>query len=70
MLIDTATWSTEDKKKVLSDLGFCALIRFKDTVSALRLFAKDAYISVPTTKEGDPGIVPSKTLLTFMDGFE
>ena len=62
VLIDTATWTHEEQQRCLTDLGFCVLIKFRNILSALKLFAREALIAVPIAKEasriGMPGVVP------------
>ena len=60
----------QNQESTLEELGFCALLKFRDILDAVKLFSREVEISVPLNsqeKEGMPTLIPSKTLIKYID---
>jgi len=58
---------------VIEDLGFCLLVKFESIMDALKVFAKEVDLSLPLNfqrEPGSPNVIPSKSLLAYIDSFE
>lgn len=57
----------------IEELGFCAIVTFKDILDAVKLFSREYEISVPLNfqeKDGMPTMIPSKALINFIEQFD